>query len=71
MTKDEIADLVSAVPQGLEFDEFIYRLVNKAVGIERKACSAILEADAKARGLTDTAAVLLKAAQSIRARGEK
>jgi hypothetical protein len=70
MTKNEIGDLIEALPQGLDTDEFIYRLVNKAVGIERKACSAILEADAKARGLTDTAAVLLKAAQSIRARGE-
>jgi hypothetical protein len=34
MTKEEIGDLVAALPQGLDSDEFIYRLVNWAVDIE-------------------------------------
>jgi len=68
---EEIAELVAALPQGMDADEFIVKLVNWALDIERKACAAILEADAKARGLTDTAAVLLKNAERIRARGDE
>jgi len=68
---EEIAELVAALPQGMDADEFIVKLVNWALDIERKACAAILEDDAKARGLTDTAAVLLKNAERIRARGDE
>ena len=38
MTREEIAELVSALPQGLDADEFIHRLVNWAVDMERQAC---------------------------------
>jgi hypothetical protein len=44
MTREEIAELVSALPQGLDADEFIYRLVNWAVDIEREACAKVVEA---------------------------
>jgi hypothetical protein len=43
MTREEIAELVSALPQGLDADEFIYRLVNWAVDIEREACAKVCE----------------------------
>jgi len=41
MTKNEIGDLIEALPQGLDTDEFIYRLVNWAVDIEREACAKL------------------------------
>ena len=69
MTKDEIGDLIEALPQGLDTDEFIYRLVNWAVDKEREACAKLVEADGKARG--NEGLVLIKAAGRIRARGEK
>jgi hypothetical protein len=37
MTKEEIAELIGSLPQGLDADEFIYKLVNWAIDIERKA----------------------------------
>ena len=43
MTKDEIGELVAALPQGLDADEFIYRLVNWAVDREREACAKLCE----------------------------
>ena len=43
MTKDEIGDLIEALPQGLDTDEFIYRLVNWAVDMEREACVKVCE----------------------------
>ena len=43
MTKDEIGDMIAALPQGLEPDELIYRLVNWAVDKEREACAKVCE----------------------------
>jgi hypothetical protein len=71
MTKEEIGDLVAALPQGLDSDEFIYRLVNWAVDIEREACAKACEGlkeefasgDCYGDGTTDCA-------EAIRARGE-
>ena len=37
MTKEEIAELIGMLPQGLDADDFIYKLVNWAIDIERKA----------------------------------
>lgn len=69
MTKEEIAELIEALPQGLDADDFIFRLVNWAVDKEREACAKLVEADGMARG--DEGLVLIKAAQRIRARGER
>lgn len=41
MTKDEIGDMIAALPQGLEPDELIFRLVNWAVDREREACAKV------------------------------
>ena len=43
MTKDEIGDMIAALPEGLEPDELIYRLVNWAVDKEREACAKMVE----------------------------
>ena len=69
MTKDEIGDMIAALPEGLEPDELIYRLVNWAVDKEREACAKLVEADGLARG--ECGYMLTKAATRIRARGEK
>lgn len=69
MTKEEIAELIEALPQGLDADDFIFRLVNWAVDKEREACAKLVEADGMARG--DEGLVLIKAAQRIRAGGER
>jgi hypothetical protein len=81
MTREEIADLVSALPEGLDADEFIYKLVNWAVDREREACAKVCEE------ISDSAHALWKVdadpteqgrdigaehcAQAIRLRGEK
>ena len=64
MTKDEIGDLIEALPQGLDTDEFIYRLVNWSVDMEREACAALCSATAAGR---DAEAI----EEAIRARGKK
>ena len=64
MTKEEIGELVAALPQGLDADEFIYRLVNWAVDREREACAALCSATAAGR---DAEAI----EEAIRKRGEK
>ena len=43
MTKDEIGDMIAALPEGLEPDELIYSLVNWAVDKEREACAKMVE----------------------------
>ena len=65
MSKDEIGDMIAALPEGLEPDELIYRLVNWAVDKEREACAKVCEEikGVKLQGYEFAAA--------IRARGEK
>ena len=36
MTKEEIGELISALPEGLDADEFIHRLVNWALDRQRE-----------------------------------
>jgi hypothetical protein len=36
MTKEEIGELIAALPQGLDADEFIHRLVNWALDRQRE-----------------------------------
>jgi hypothetical protein len=39
MTKEEIGELIAALPKGLDADEFIHRLVNWAVDLETERCA--------------------------------
>jgi hypothetical protein len=68
MTKEEIGDLVAALPQGLDSDEFIYRLVNWAVDIEREACAKLCDELSDKDGFEGCYADAC--AEAIRARGE-
>ena len=43
MRSEEIAELVAALPQGMDADEFIVKLVSWAVDIEREACAKLIE----------------------------
>jgi hypothetical protein len=45
MTRDEVAELITQIPQNLTVNEFIVALVNKAVSIEREACAQIAEVE--------------------------
>ncbi len=70
MTKDEIGDLIEALPQGLDADDFIFRLVNWALDIERDAIIKILEAYKNLDAFT-AKQVTQATIEAIRARGEK
>jgi phosphoserine phosphatase len=63
MTKEEIGELVAALPEGLDADEFIYKLVNWAVDREREACAKVCE------DLIGTRAMARHCADAIRSRG--
>lgn len=69
MTKDEVAQIVQEMPDGMDVDDYLVELVNRAIAIEREACAKVVEADGLARG--NEGLVLIKAAGRIRARGEK
>ena len=69
MTKEEIGEMVEALPQGLEADEFIYKLVNWAVDREREACAKVCEQLGMATNGIDERNH--ECAAAIRARGEK
>jgi hypothetical protein len=43
MTREEIGELVAALPEGMDADEFVYKLVNWAVDREREACAKLME----------------------------
>ena len=65
MTREEIGEMVAALPEGLDADEFIYKLINWAVDREREACAKVCE------DLIGTRAMARHCADAIRARGEK
>ncbi len=52
-------------------DDQLLKFVSAIQKAEREACARIIEADANARGKGGGGLVLLKAAERIRARGEK
>jgi hypothetical protein len=68
MTKEEIGELVSALPEGLDADEFIFKLVNWAVDREREACAKLCDEMAAKDHHTN---YYLVAANAIRARGSE
>lgn len=62
MTRDEVKDLLNAIPQNLTADEFIMAVANAAAEWERRACAKIVE---NHQGDKDS---LLQAAAKIRNR---
>lgn len=43
MTKDQVAEIIAGIPQGLDQDDFLVELANRAARIERDACEQICE----------------------------
>ncbi len=43
MTRDEVKDLLNAIPQNLTADEFIMAVVNAAAEWERRQCAILVE----------------------------
>ena len=39
MTREEIGELIAALPAGLDADDFVYQLVNWAVDLETERCA--------------------------------
>jgi len=62
MTRDEVKDLLNAIPQNLTADEFIMAVANAAAEWERRACATVVETH---QGDKDS---LLQAAAKIRNR---
>ena len=75
MTRDEIGDMIAALPEGLEPDELIYRLVNWAVDKEREACAKLClegtDMPVQVDALKIIRAERKRIAKAIRERGEK
>jgi hypothetical protein len=71
MTKDEIGDMIAALPEGLEPDELIFRLVNWAVDREREACAMVCENIAEEFAYEPHDPDPMYCAEAIRKRGEK
>jgi cobalamin biosynthesis protein CobD/CbiB len=70
MTKEEIAELIEQMPQGMDANDYIHELVNRAVEVEREACAKVCDRMAQ-RTQDIRSAALESAAENIRARGEK
>jgi hypothetical protein len=62
MSRDEVKDLLNAIPQNLTADEFIMAVANAAAEWERRACAKVVE---NHQGDKDS---LLQAAAKIRNR---
>ena len=43
MNKEEVAKLIESIPQGLDQDDFLVALANKAAEVEREACAKMLD----------------------------
>lgn len=67
MTKDEVAQIVQEMPDGMDVDDYLVELVNRAIAIEREACAAI--ADIALLGAERSLSE--RVVRAILARGEK
>lgn len=43
MTKDQVAEIIAGIPQGLDQDNFLVELANRAARIEREECADLCE----------------------------
>jgi hypothetical protein len=64
MTKEELAEIVKTMPQGLVVDDYLVELVSRAIFLERKACIEAIEEEVKDWD-RDYKAVALEAAEVI------
>jgi len=49
MNREEVAKLIESIPQGLDQDDFLVALANKAAEVEREACALTAEGFAENR----------------------
>ena len=69
MTKDEVAQIVHGMPEGMHIDDYLVELVNRAVAVEREACAKVCEQLGMAtNGMNERN---YECAEAIRVRGEK
>ena len=74
MTKDDVAEIVKSMPQGMDVNDYLVELVNRAVEIERDACiDACWHISANYHRIhnPDAESIADECAGAIRARGEK
>lgn len=43
MTNDQVAEIIAQIPQGLNQDDFLVALANRAADIEREACAQVCD----------------------------
>jgi hypothetical protein len=69
MTKDEVAQIVHGMPEGMHIDDYLVELVNRAVAVEREACAKVCEQLGMAtNGMNERN---YECAEAIRARDER
>ena len=75
MTKDEVAQIVHGMPEGMHIDDYLVELVNRAVAVEREACAEVClegtDMPVQVDALKIIRAERERIANAIRARGEK
>ena len=71
MTKDEVAQIVHGMPEGMHIDDYLVELVNRAVAVEREACAEVCENIAEEFAFEPHDPDPMYCAEAIRARGEK
>lgn len=60
MTKDEVAKIVEGMPDGMDVDDYLVELVNRAIYLEREKVAKWMIAQGYATGHGDTTEDLLK-----------
>lgn len=43
MTRDEVAEIVHGMPQGMDADDYLVELVSRAIMREREACAEVCD----------------------------
>ena len=60
MTKDEVAKIVEGMPDGMDVDDYLVELVNRAIYLEREKVAKWMMGHGYATGHGDTTEDLLK-----------
>jgi hypothetical protein len=70
MTKNELKQILDGMPQGMDVDDFLLEVVNRALFLERNACIKAIEDEVQDwdRDMKEAA---LEASEVIRERGKK
>jgi hypothetical protein len=72
--RQEVAELIEKMPQGMDADDFLVELVSRAVAIEREACAEVCDEVAgkyRRQHYPNAQNVAYECSAAIRVRGEK